>query len=299
MTESDKIFNDILSTLDDSVIKFSKALPGLQNDILTEVVSLIRDLEITNGRIDNSVKNLRTIGKIESKLKKIILNPDYKNEVGDFVETFDEVAKLQNKYFASLAEEFKPSALVKEIKNQAIGSTVADLTEAGISSDVIKPIQDILRQNITTGGTVKSFISQMTDFITGTEGVDGALVKYAGQIVTDSINQYSAQYMSAVSGDLGWKWYMYSGTLLTTSREFCKEMVKKKYVHESEFKTVLNGDINGKQIPVSKKSDLPYGLIEGTTPSNFQIYRGGYRCGHQLRPIPDVLVPENLRAMIS
>lgn len=298
MTESDKIFNEILSTLDSSVNKFSNSLPGLQDDILTEVISLIRDLEITNGRIDNSVKNLRTIGKIETKLKKIILNPDYKNEVGDFIDTFNQVATLQNQYFSALESEFKPSVLVKEIKNQAIGSTVADLTEAGIDANLIKPIQDILRQNITTGGTVKSFISQMTDFITGTPEVDGALVKYAGQITTDAIHQYSAQYMSAVSGDLGWKWYMYSGTLITTSREFCKEMVKKKYVHESEFSTVLNGDINGKQIPISSKSDLPYGLIDGTTPANFQIYRGGYNCGHQLRPIPDVLVPENIRSRI-
>lgn len=298
MSESDKIFDDLLKTLDNSVNSFSKALPGLQDDMLAEMISLIRDLEITNGRIDNSVKNLRTIGKIESTLRKIILNPDYVNQVGDFVDTFNEVADLQNQYFVSLTNEFKPSALIKEIKNQAIGSTVSDLTEAGIDANLIKPIQDILRQNITTGGTVKSFISQMTDFITGTPEVDGALVKYAGTITTDSIYVYSRQYMSAVSHDLGWDWFWYSGTLITTSREFCIECVKKKYINRSEFAALLKGDINGKQIPIYQKTGLPYGLMDNTTIYNLENLAGGHRCPHHFRPIPDMLVPENIRSRV-
>ncbi len=298
MTETDKIVNALTDVLESSVNDFIKAVPGIQDKIFAEVVGLIKDLEVSNGRIKNNIANIRTIGKIKTQLRKIILSKEYLKNVSKYIKQFDNVSALQNKYFNSLQAEFSAGKVYEEIKLQSIDSALESLTESGITENVIKPIQDILRQNITGGGTITKFVGQMREFITNTDAGDGKLLKYSKQIVTDSINQYNRQYGQIVSDDLGWNWFEYSGSLIKTSREFCVHMVKKRYIHRSEFTTVLKGDIDGKEIAVYDKTGLPYGLIAGTDQYNFPVYAGGYQCGHLVRPVPDVVVPIGLRTAL-
>lgn len=298
MTETDKIVNALTDVLESSVNDFIKAVPGIEDKIFAEVVGLIKDLEVSNGRIKNNIANIRTIGKIKTQLRKIILSKEYLKNVSKYIKQFDNVSTLQNKYFNSLQAEFSAGKVYEEIKLQSIDSALESLTESGITENVIKPIQDILRQNITGGGTITKFVGQMREFITNTDAGDGRLLKYSKQIVTDSINQYNRQYGQIVSDDLGWNWFEYSGSLIKTSREFCVHMVKKRYVHRSEFTTVLKGDIDGKKIAVYDKTGLPYGLIAGTDQYNFPVYAGGYQCGHLVRPVPDVVVPIGLRTAL-
>ena len=298
MTETDKIVNALTDVLESSVNDFIKAVPGIEDKIFAEVVGLIKDLEVSNGRIKNNIANIRTIGKIKTQLRKIILSKEYLKNVSKYIKQFDNVSALQNKYFNSLQAEFSAGKVYEEIKLQSIDSALESLTESGITENVIKPIQDILRQNITGGGTITKFVGQMREFITNTDAGDGKLLKYSKQIVTDSINQYNRQYGQIVSDDLGWNWFEYSGSLIKTSREFCVHMVKKRYIHRSEFTTVLKGDIDGKEIAVYDKTGLPYGLIAGTDQYNFPVYAGGYQCGHLVRPVPDVVVPIGLRTAL-
>lgn len=296
MTETDKIVDALIKVLESSVDDFTKAVPGIQDQIFAQVTKLIKELEVSNGRIKNNIANIRTVGKIKTELRKIILSKDYLKNVAKYIKQFETVTALQNRYFNSLQAEYSPGKIYEEIKAQAVESAMESLTESGITQNVIKPIQDILRQNITGGGTIAKFVGQMREFITNTDAGDGKLLKYSKQIVTDSINQYNRQYGQIVSDDLGWNWFEYSGSIIKTSREFCIHMVKKRYVHRSEFSTVLKGDIDGKKIPVSDRTGLPYGLIDGTDQYNFPVLAGGYQCGHLVRPIPDVIVPVAIRA---
>lgn len=296
MTETDKIVDALIKVLESSVDDFTKAVPGIQDQIFAQVTKLIKELEVSNGRIKNNIANIRTVGKIKTELRKIILSKDYLKNVAKYIKQFETVTALQNRYFNSLQAEYSPGKIYEEIKAQAVESAMESLTESGITQNVIKPIQDILRQNITGGGTIAKFVGQMREFITNTDAGDGKLLKYSKQIVTDSINQYNRQYGQIVSDDLGWNWFEYSGSIIKTSREFCIHMVKKRYVHRSEFSTVLKGDIDGKKIPVSDRTGLPYGLIDGTDQYNFPVLAGGYQCGHLVRPIPDVIVPVAVRA---
>ena len=50
-------------------------------------------------------------------------------------------------------------------------------------------------------------------------------------------------------------------------------MTKKKYVHESEFETVVSGDVDGH--PCDLYNDLPRGMFAGTDATNFEVNLGG------------------------
>lgn len=268
--------------------------------MLDNIVEQLRRLDIDpGGNIKTTVANLNILASIKSKLTKLVLTDDYLVSVKDFVNSFTTIATLQNSYWKSIEKEFSPKPLLREIRIQAIGDTVNSLTEAGIGVNITDNLTGILRTNITSGGSYKSLEKQLRESLTDTQKSDGLLTKYANQITTDSINQYSRQYTKAVSNDLGLSWYSYANSLIKTSRPFCIAMHERDYFHESEIPALLkatdlyyNDQKTGKltKVPIYDRTGLPAGMYENENPGNFLIYLGGYKCGHQARPVSEKLV---------
>jgi len=288
----------LIETLDGSVSDFQESMPVIQKQIASEIEIFIKDLDTTGDTIKVNVSNLRKIAAFKDRIYSIIKKSDYTEKLDKFIKSFSEVAIIQNKYFESVSKKFKPTPLLKEITNQSINSTIDYLTEAGLNNALIQPIHDILLTNSTTGGSWSEMATQIRNFITANNDTVGALERYTSQVTTDSLNQYSRQYMQTVTNDLGFNWFAYRGALIKTSRAFCEACRKKQYIHRSEFPEVIKG--NFKEFKEMKgeiydKTGLPQGMIDGTNPTNFEVYAGGYNCEHHLVPISDVLVPKSLR----
>jgi len=293
-------FSDILEKINHSIANMNKRIPSIQKDIYDSLQEDLRNLDLQNGQIKATVKNLALINSIKNKLNRIILTPEYKAQVKDFARSFNEITSLQNEYWKGIDNLFKPKALLQAIKEQAIGDTVSKLTEAGIGANIADPIADILRTNITTGGSYKDLTKQLRESLVNTN-TPGTMEKYISQITTDAVNQYSNQYTQIVSNDLGYEWFKYDNTDILTTRPFCDAMTDRPYFHISEVPSLLRADgltyLNkktGKREPVMiyEKTGLPSGMIPGTDASNFFIRRGGYRCGHSIRPVNERQVPE-------
>lgn len=293
-------FSDILKKINDSISNMNKRIPSIQKDIYDSLQDDLRKLDLQNGKIKATVKNLSLINSIKNKLNRIILTDGYKSEVKEFARSFNEIATLQNEYWKGIDKEFKPKAILKAIREQAITDTVGKLTEAGIGANIAEPIADILRTNITTGGSYKDLTEQLRENLVNTQ-TPGTLEKYVGQITTDTVNQFSNQYTQLVSSDLGYEWFKYDNTDIANTRHFCDAMTDRPYFHITEVPALLRGEgltyLNkktGKMQPVEiyEKTGLPYGMIPGTDPSNFFIRRGGYRCGHSIRPVNERQVPQ-------
>lgn len=282
-------FSDILKRIDEAVAKFQKVIPGIQKAIFSDIQEELKRLDTTNGKIKTTVSNIRVIVSIKNKLLRLILTPEYRKEVRDFATAFNDVTKLQNQYWQSVESTFNPRPLLREIKQQAILDTVQKLTASGIGSTIQEQITNILRTNITTGGSYSALTEQLRDSLINTK-TDGLLLKYTKQITTDSINQYSAQYTQTVSNDLGFEWFAYQGTDIKTTRPFCDAMTDFRYFHITEIPDLLAAkdlyyikDGKKTKVPIYEKTGLPHGMIPGTNPSNFQINRGGYNCGFYYR----------------
>lgn len=301
-------FKDILERIEEAITKFNKNIPGIQKNVLDGILEELRKLDLKDSRIKPTVANLKLIASVKNKLQRLILTDDYIDEVKEFVKSFSDVTKLQNEYWKSVEQTFKPKTLLKEIRNQSIADAVQKLTEAGIGVNIENGITDILRTNITSGGSYKSLEAQLRELLTNTDKSDGALLKYTKQITTDSIHQYNAQYTQTVSNDLGFEWYAWQGSEIMTSRPFCQSMVEeRRYFHISEVPALLraenmyytdNKDGERKKVPIYKKTGLPHGFIEGTNTENFFVRRAGYQCGHQARPVSESLVPKDVKERV-
>lgn len=289
------MIDKLTSELDDAVRVFMDAIPGIEKEIYNSLLSELKGITTyADGSIKNNLENIKRIGRIKKTLEKIILNKKYLKNVSGFAESFTTVEKIQNLYFSKLNVDFTPTKVLAEIKKQAVNDTVELLTENGINTNIVDPIKQIIKTNITSGGSYAELTEQLRNKILGTKDVDGTLLKYSRQITTDSINQYSATYTQKITADLGLKWFRYTGSLLKTSRPFCKELVHKSYVFKDEFPDLIKGEVGDKKVPLGKDG-LPNGMNENTTPENFPILRGGYNCGHQLIPISEVSVPQSMR----
>lgn len=297
MPSQEQLIRQLLQTIDDATGDFNSKIPSLQQAIFDDIVLLVKDLDITSdGTIKNNVTNLKTIGKIKSKIEAIVLNDDYLDEVKKFTDTFNEVAKIQNEYFKLIEKKFSPSKLLKEIQRQSVDATIESLTESGLDHNVTTAIKEILRTNITSGGSYKDLTTQLRSTIISDKTGAGLLEKYAKTYTTDSIMTFNRQYSHTISDDLNLTWYRYTGSNITTTREWCEFLTKKKFVNKKELPELLKGNIDGHQCKMSKKTGLWLGAKENTTIHNILDNAGGWNCQHIFQPISEIGVPENIRA---
>jgi len=298
----DEIIDNINSSVEDAVESMNKSIPGIQRKLLDEVTDLVRDLDYSGNNIASTVKNVRVIGAITRKLRKIILDSGYKNDVRDFLKSFNEVTTLQNQYMRQTTEQFKFTPVLAQVKEQSIESTLQGLTEQGLTANITDKIRDVLRTNITTGGTFKQIMQQVRETIVSTNAGEGILERYVKQITTDSLNQYSRNYLQIATQAAGMEWFRYTGSNIETTRCFCFALRQKSYFHVSEIPALLRGDFPEYQAMKCKEYDktgLPQGMIAGTNAANFLTNAGGYNCGHRPIPIPARLVPQEIRDRIT
>lgn len=294
-------FKDILKEIEKAVEKFNKNIPAAQRAMFEALEEDLKRLELNGKNIKATVRNLKIIQGIKNKLLKIILSEDYIKSVKEFARSFSEITTLQNEYWKGLESTFKPRPLLREIKKSAIVDTVKGLTEQGIGTTITEQISDILRTNITGGGSFKALTAQLRESLLTTK-TDGLLLKYTRQITEDSLTQYNRNYNEVVSSDLGFEFYAWAGTEVKTSRPFCQSLVENyRYFHLCQIPNLLKGlDIDGnklkyednftkeiKTVEVNSKTSLPAGFIPGTNASNFMIRAGGYLCKHIPRAVPE------------
>lgn len=292
MNELDKIIQSLLEAVSNASNTFNTGMDAIQQNIFDDVSLLVKNLDISNGKLDNTVNNIKAIGAVKSKIEKIVLNPDYIDAVKNYISAFDDISKLQDSYFRQLSSVGGPKKLLEAIKQQSVEYTVSSLTESGISANVSDGIREILKRNITGNATYSELLDQMRNYILTNESGTGALERYTKQITTDSLQQFSRQYGQVISSDLDLEWFMYVGSNRATSREFCILLTKKKYIHRSELGDIVNGIIDGVQIYINPKTNVWAGGIPGTNVNNLQIVCGGYSCEHSMYPISSELVPE-------
>lgn len=285
----DEILKELFDTIDNSIDKINETATKQQKSILKEVELLIKDLAVDeSGNIKSTIGNLKLINKINAKLEKVILTPEYKKSVAEFVKSFGEVSDLQNRYYRDVFNDFVIPKTSEELKNIAIETTIKDLTEAGLSSNVSGAISDLISSNIKGKQSYNDLRKQLTDFIVGTKDKNGRLLSYVNQITSDSLNTYSAEYDKIITDVLQPNWYKYVGSIILDSRPFCKAVVDKKWVHKSELGDLSRGNIDGKKVSTQ-------GFKPDTDKENIIINRGGWNCRHKFVAVSEEVVPDKLK----
>lgn len=293
--------NKILKEISKALSKFDKSIPKLQSKLYKEMIIEIKRLDLKGDKISVTVKNLSILTSIKNKLNRLILNPEYKAEIKEFAKAFNSVYNLQFEYWKSLESTFKPKPLLKAIRNQAIQDTVQSLTTQGISGNVSDAIINILRTNITSGGSYNDLAEQLRQSLTNTPESKGILDRYVKTVASDSISQFSRQYTQIVSNDLGYQFYRYMNSDIDTTRCWCDAMTDLDYFHVSELPNLIKGKglkCDGENVKIYERTGLPYGMIAGTNADNVFIRAGGWNCRHSIQPVSLLQVPKPVQERV-
>lgn len=299
-------YNDILKKIKQAVKKFNRNIPKAQKDMFDAISEQVQRLDLTaDGNVRTTSKNLSILASIKAKMIRVLVTPEYREQVKEFAKAFNEVTTLQNQYWKQQESKFTPRPVLKALRKQAISDTVNQLTESGIGVNVGERITEMLKAAITSGGSYKKLTATLRDGLLNTEQ-KGYLDRYAKQVTIDSLNQYSAQYNKVVSSDLGYTWFKYDNTDIDTTRPFCDAMTDQPYFHVSQVPSLLRAeglyyekDGVKTKVPIYDKTGLPQGMIPNTNAETFFVNRGGYNCGHQIRPVNERQVPQAVKDKVT
>lgn len=303
MSEREKIVKKLLKHIEQSINDFDAFIPGKQKQVYEKVVELLKSIETNQGSIVNSSANLDLINKVVKEFESIVDDKRYQKQIVNFAGAFTVVSELQNSYFSSLAKDFKRQPVLNQIKKQSIESVVNKLTETGAGKIVSEAVRSMLLKSVTGGAKYTDLLNHLQDYILTNEKGSGILQRYTKQITTDALNEFSATYSQSITSDLGLEWYEYVGSNITTTRPWCEHMTAKRWIHISEFNTVLHDNIDGvkiggEEIPIYNKTKLPQGMKADTTKDNLLTNRGGWECGHQFVAVSENLVPRARREAV-
>lgn len=297
---------EVVAKLDAASNAFDGVITKTEQKIFDSAVELIKKLDVdASGNIKMSTANLKVLSDIKSRLSQIASKDKaYLQGVKELAASFDSIYKSQTVYYAKhFAEKTlndKAKSKYEAMKRVAVTTTIDGLTGAGLQSNVLDPLAKTLLRAVTSGAKYADLVNELRNQLMTTDTGEGSLAKYAKTYATTALTQYAGQNNRLFTDDLGAEWFQYVGSEIETTREFCHHLTAKEYIHVSEIPAILNGEIeyDGKvhQCKMNPKTDLPYGLIEGTTPENFQVNVGGWNCRHQLVPVAKEAVPQDIRA---
>lgn len=257
---------------------FGSQVNTTQQALFDQMQLLLNRLDLSpEGTIIQSQANRALLSKVNQYFDKAFNQSGYYGSLGGFVGDITAITAANDAYFTTILDTFSVDAqYLKSLQKQAVSSLQNLIANEGLEAQVRQPIIDILNQNVNTGASFKDLLKQIREFTLGTPELQGRLKSYSGQIVTDTLFNFSRSLQEAVSMKSGLQFVIYSGGLMDDSREFCVERAG-NYYHKREVERWAKQDWQGKR--------------KGTTQSTIFIYAGGYRCLHQIIYISEVTVP--------
>ena len=183
------------------------------------------------------------------------------------------------------------NALISELQNYTAQKAISDLIEAGVDEAFLKPMIDIFKNAIYNGSGITDLIDELKQYTLGDPKKLGVLERYIGQVSSDSITQYTANYSKIITDDLNLVFYKYSGNVQKDTRCFCKERVN-RFFHQKEIEAWGEGNVTAGGV---KSCGFPWGgMIAGTNAGNIFTYRGGWNCEHYIIAVSVYSVPRDV-----
>lgn len=275
--------SELADQIEDLIItsnnQFGRSIIKVQEELYDSIFLKLKDLELDEGGyIKQNSTNRKILRDAQLEFEIVISSSAYQPSVARHITVISKINALNSEYFETIKSSFTPNKnFLKSLQAQTIKNINDLILQDGLKAQIKIPLNQILEQNVSTGGTFKGMLEQVRNFITGNNEAEGRLLKYSKTYLRDVLFQYSRSFQESVTADLKLEWYSFSGGLIDRSREFCIERTG-KFFHKSEIESWANLTWKGK--------------IPGTTESSIMVYLGGFNCSHSLIPVSKILVPE-------
>ena len=274
-----------------------KTLQRLEADVVAKVSKLPN----SKGILFDTRLAIELRPKIQQAIEELYLRPvqtfisDYDKVAGNIVATYgklpipaefkqiteidlnviQQLKRISFAQFQDLGNEFVNTFANEVYQSTLVGRPVVDMIQTirskinGIyqQSDS-KKAQELVNYvaNNPNGAEVGTAVSQLQT-IYGRDRLGDNLNRYATQIVQDSLMGFDGQFAKYRADEVGLTSYVYFGSLVRDSRDFCVDHID-QVLTEEEIR-----DIWANETWAGKAQGDPF------------VVRGGYNCRHSFQPI--------------
>ena len=248
---------------------------NIEKKIFDAVKKKINTMNIEGGKILFDDTNTAIVNEIDSVIQKALQSSNYPSQVNDFLRSFETIKQFNFDAQKSVNDisEKELSDLINPIQKANVEQTLDGLTGTGVSTNFIQPVREGIFKNIVAGTTISDMETYLTNYIISNPERMSGLKRYVTQVSRDSLNQFDGQVNSNIAETFGLDAFRYVGSLIEDSRPQCVRWVGKNVLLLDELQSEINWANNNGT-----------GMIPGTTPNNFAVFRGGYNCRHSAIP---------------
>lgn len=253
--------------------EFVERFKTIEGDLFDRLVDLLKKFPTRGGRFVNDATSAKLIANIKRVLEQVMRREELREAVRDLLPEFDRIAANTAMMHGEENDIKVSKALLTDTKVRMIDFTADSVLDAGYDARFVVPVRKVLFQHVNLGAEVLETESALRMLIHGQDDADGVLSRYAGQVARDSLNQYEGQVHSVIADLYELQNSRYVGNIIATSRCQCRRWVRMGVIPGEHLRAEIRAAFN-----------FGSGMIPGTTPTTFMIYRGGYNCLHSAIP---------------
>lgn len=301
MPDQDDIFNRKEKYINKATDALDRLIQKQANDLFGRVwESLIEILNIKDGKIETSAENYKAISRIDAIYDQFVKDngPNLAKEIFTNV---NEINKINIDYFAEFdtdQRDYKATTdAVKKIVNERLGLDVSGnktvrLKKGGYMDSLLSDntvrnlIKETTFREVTVGGGFKNFRKTLSDLIVGNEDQLGGFRQYHRNYAYDIYVQIDRLESTLIATDIGLEDFIFAGTVIDTSRLFCKERAAKVFSLKdaSKWKELIGKYKIVDGVRPGTKKKIPIGPIVDNPDTYDPITQmGGIACRHLAR----------------
>ena len=261
--------------IDDAVSELLRHTGLLQEQVFERLVKYLGDFDVINGKYADNSRAIKLLNELDDTIREIIDKSKYKNDVLNFIRSYDEIEKFNRDAQRTLNKIEVGKKLLTDKKEFQTKLSVDTLLGSGVDDAFSKPLTKALTQNIILGSSVTAVKDYLHGYILGDEEKQGVLSRYSGTYARDLVASYDGIVNQTIQQDFDLDAFLYVGSLVKDSRPQCVRWV-------NEF----NGELLLADLPdeIDWAFSNGSGMKPETTAETFAVYRGGWNCRHSAIP---------------
>lgn len=268
-----RVSRNIALSIDGDIAALEKDLKRLQEQLFEALVTeFLTGFAAENGSIKGTAANLARVAMIDRVFDRL-----KRSEMGKIVDGF---AGRLNDLINAVADYFRIDFALSTV-NRISESNAAIHAVIGIKDGKLVPggyldrlaqadelrntLKNYMMTSITNRASLRDLTRGLSALVKGSPDTDGFLERYYRQYAYDTFNQVREMKNRQFAEGLNLKYFIYQGSVITTSRKFCRKRAGKVYTTEQAKKWKNDPDL------IDKKTAATYNPL---------IERGRYNCRH-------------------
>lgn len=284
-----KLAKDTDNLLDDRQKARFKELNAIERVLFLRMMSELKNtLSEKDGRITSS-KGFVSLGRAVDAVFDAVEAEDLAIMAGNTVKDIGSVLQFNARYYDAM--QLQPGsafAVIKENVDAAMRKRLGIDQQGGLqrkgyldqlfqTKAARDEVKKMVAKSVAAGIPMRSLEKQMRVKLQGTKNTAGVLEKHIGGFVLDAYQQADSITNNEFAKRLDLRFFIYSGGLIETSREFCRKRNNQVYTTD-EATDPRTGWATDPTLPQTK-AEQESGVITDYDPL---VDRGRWNCRHRL-----------------